>query len=479
MKNVKVEYILIAIIAIISIGIARLYERFLIDIDRAGLWVLVGLFFAVVIYFIIRNLTRKKSDPYEIINPLLITFTLYSMMLPLNYLINIQHFGFAASLRYISKPVIFQYIIICLIGLIGLLIGYYSPFANHLVPKLPAPSITNRELKIAGCILLVLGVLSFATNVAGYGGISSYIKVGYSPQRYVIEREALAFGSGLELIGISSIILMLATFKDKKKIWFILLFVIFLWFLSIALLIGQRRYIVYLTLMAFIIFNYWIFRVKLKWFLILGFLAYAFFFIYAHTRTIWAEIGIIKGFIETYNFVVKHPNLLLPFIGGEFIPPAKAIIEVLSDNTFQFKYGSSYLVGLIRIIPRVGKLWPEALQRLALWRLVTYYPGLTEKGHGFVFFTVAEGFVNFGHLGVFLHMFLYGFIAKSIFLYLRQNSTNTFVLLTYAAVFSLMLFEGIHAEFGQVLWYAAHTYIGPLFIIIIIMKITNRSVSKK
>ncbi|MFX0137787.1 MAG: O-antigen polymerase, partial [Candidatus Hodarchaeota archaeon] len=290
---------------------------------------------------------------------------------------------------------------------------------------------------------------------------------------------SFGFGSGLELIGISSIILMLAAFNEKKIIWLIMLSSVFLWFLSIALLIGQRRYIVYLTLMAFIIFNYRVYRMKLIWVLIISLLAYSFFFIYAHTRAIWTELGIYGGIVETFNYVVKHPDLLLPFVGGEFIPPSKAIIEILSDNTFQFKYGSSYLVGLIRIIPRVGRLWPEALQSLAQWRLVTYYPGLIKKGQGFVFFTTAEGFVNFGYPGVFLHMCFYGFVAKSIFLYFRQNSTKTFVLLTYAAIFSLMLFEGIHAEFGQVLWYATHTYLGPLFILIIIIKILNRGTSKK
>ncbi|MFX0138552.1 MAG: hypothetical protein ACFFDN_33220, partial [Candidatus Hodarchaeota archaeon] len=176
MRRIEFEYIFIAIIAIISIGIALLYEKFSVDVSRAGLWFLVGLFFTIVTYFIVRNLTKKESDPYEIINPLLVTFTLYSMMLPLNYLVDIQSFGFTSSLRYITTPVMFQYIIICLIGLIGLLIGYYLPFGRQFVRKLPPLSLTNKELLIVGCILLLLGIISFVTTLAMFGGWGGYYK---------------------------------------------------------------------------------------------------------------------------------------------------------------------------------------------------------------------------------------------------------------------------------------------------------------
>lgn len=354
MKKLKFECILITVIGMISIGLALFYENSRMNIDRTGLWVLVGLFFTIVIYGIVRNLIRKGADPYEIINPLLITFTLYSMMLPINYLVNAR----SLTSAYVMNPVMFQYLIICLIGLMGLLIGYYSPFARKFVSKLSVPIITNRELRITGLILFVLGIFSFATNVASFGGIGEYIRVGYGGQRYIIMREAFAIGTGLDLIGISLVILMLSTVKDNKKAWFIILLLIFLGCLTIALLIGHRRILIYVLLMAFVIFNYGCYPIKLKWFIIVGFISYVFFFTYAHTRSIWAELGVIQGTTETFNFVFEHPNLLLPFVGGEFIPPAQVITEVLGDSTFQFKYGLSYLIGLIRILPRAGRIWP-------------------------------------------------------------------------------------------------------------------------
>lgn len=467
MKGNKSEYLLLIFITIVSVSFALLYEKLLIDMKHTDLMILVGIFFAIVILCVTRNLLRKGSDPYEIINPILLIYSLYAMMLPLNYLISLNIPTFDINVPGVAILPMFQFIVICMIGLAGLIIGYYLPFGRQCGQKIPVWKISMRELKIAAFILLIYGLLSFATNIAGYGGFSNFIKVGYGAQRYVIQRQALAFGQGLELVGIAAILLMFVTFKEKRRRWFIIILVFILLCITIiSLLIGQRRFIVYLMVMAFIILNYGIFRIKLKWSLIAIALSYCFLFIYAHSRSIWAEFGLIQGLVETYNIAVKNPTLFLPFAGGEFIPPTKVILEILLDNSFQFKYGSSYIIGLIRILPRVGKIWPEALQTLAQWRMDTYYPGLYARGVNFIFFTPAEGYANFGYLGVFFHMAFYGFIAKLAYSYFRKNRANTLILVIYAGVFSLMTFEGIHAEFSQVLWYATHTYLGPMLLMI-------------
>jgi len=476
MKVRRIEFIFTVIVVTVSIGISLIYGQLARSISRTGLWFFVIIFFALVMFFIIRNTRKEGSDSYEIINPLLIVLTLYSMMLPLNYLVSMQDVAIASLFRYVADPIIFQYTLICLIGLIGLLIGYYSPFSEKIVAKLPVITTDYRLLKIAGLILLVSGMISFATNVASFGGLSNYIKIGYGPQRYVIMREVLAFGSGLELIGISAVLLMFITYKEQRRILFVVSLLGFLFFITVTLLIGQRRYIVYVVLMAFIFFNYGVSHIKLRWVLLVAVVGYLFFFIYGHTRGICAKLGLITGIVETLNFAVKRPYLLLPFVGGEFIPPSKVIVEVLMDNSFQFKYGASYLVGLIRILPRVGRLWPEALRTLSEWRLDNYYPGLKKTGVSFVFFTVGEGFVNFGYLGAFVHMFVYGLVARLIYLYYQRNSHEVFALFLYAAGFSLLLFEGIHAEFCQVFWYVTHIYFGPLFLIIILLKLAGVSV---
>lgn len=467
MRRSRWSYLLIALIAVISISIALLYEKLLFDISETELAILVGIFFAVVVFQIGRNLARKGSDPYEIINPILVTYCLYAMMLPLNYLISLNIPTFEINVPGVAVLPMFQYVVICLIGLFGLVAGYYFPFDRRWTQKIPVWEISMRELKIAALILLLLGLVSFGTRIAGYGGIYNYIKVGYGPERYVIQRQAVAFGHGLELIGIATVLLLYVTLKEKRRKWpAIPLLCVLMCFVVISLLIGQRRFIAYLLIMAFIIFNYGLRHIKLKWSLLAVVLGYGFFFIYAHSRSIWAELGFIQGIVETYNIAVKNPILFLPFAGGEFIPPSKVILEILTDSSFQFRFGSSYIIGFLRLLPRLGQLLPETLQTLSEWRMDTYYPGLWARGINFIFFTAAEGYANFGHLGVFLHMAVYGFIAKLLYAYFRAHHRHTLVLVTYAGVFSLMSLEGIHAEFSQVLWYATHVYLGPVIMII-------------
>jgi hypothetical protein len=109
---------------------------------------------------------------------------------------------------------------------------------------------------------------------------------------------------------------------------------------------------------------------------------------------------------------------------------------------------------------------PEVLQRLSDWRMKTYYPGLYERGVNFIFFIVGEGYVNFGYWGAFLHMFIYGLIARMLYSYFRKNQMNSLSLLVYAAVFALIPIESLHAEFTQFIWYMTHIYLGPLLLIL-------------
>lgn len=471
MPKRKIESILMAMIVILSIGIALVYEASVDRVSLKDLWILVIVIAAVIIFSLIRNMVKAESDSYEIINPILLIFALYALMLPLNYLVSLSVPTFTIDIPGKSTLPIFQYCIICLLGLTGLLAGYYLPFGKRLAQRLPVLSISVRELKITAVILMIYGLTSFATNVAGYGGFSNFISVGYGPQRYVIQREAVAFGHGMELIGIASIVALFVYLKEKKKMLVILYAAILIALIYISLLIGQRRYIAYLLIIVFLLINYSVFKVKLRWSLIAIIIGYTFFFIYAHTRGLWAEFGVTQGITTTFNLAIQNPEFLLPFAGGEFIPPAKVILEMLTDPSFQYNYGASYLIGLIRIIPRIGKLLPETLLTLSEWRMKAYYPGLWERGVNFIFFTTAEGYANFGFIGAFLHMAVYGFLAKSAYSYFIKNRENYLVLIVYAIVFCMMSFEGIHAEFSQVLWYSVHTYLGPFLGILILLKL--------
>jgi oligosaccharide repeat unit polymerase len=466
MKENRLEYLVIIFIVTFSIGVVIINEHLLLHATRSDIWIFIGLFAAIVGVCLMHNLLKKGSDPYEIINPILIGYSLYSLMLPLNYLITLHVPTVDIRVPGIAMLPMYQYLMICTIGLIGLLLGYYLPLGKRYSSILPVWTVSNRELKIAAIVLMAYGLFSFATNIAAYGGLANYIAVGYGPQRYVIQREALHFGSGMEIIGIASIILMYVSFVEKKKIRFALLVSVIIIIAYISLLIGQRRYIVYLLFMAFVVVNYRFIRIKLRWMLITLLLAYAFLFVYPHTRKLWSQVGFTEGVVATYNIAVENPELLLPFASGEFIPPSKVILEVLTDDSFQFHYGASYISGLIRVIPRIGSVMPEVLQRLSDWRMKTYYPGLYERGVNFIFFIVGEGYVNFGYWGAFLHMFIYGLIARMLYSYFRKNQMNSLSLLVYAAVFALIPIESLHAEFTQFIWYMTHIYLGPLLLIL-------------
>jgi len=468
------------LITFISIVFALIYDKLNYNMTRTELSILLIIFFVVIVWCIIRNMSKKESDPYELINPLLVFYLLYSLMLPLNYLIRTKYSTHYIDIPGIADPPMMQYMIVCTIGLLGLIIGYFLPVGKAFAGKIPVFNISKRDLKIAAIILAIFGTLSFATHIAGYGGIKNFIKVGYSEERYVIQREMLAFGRGQEIIGFACLILLFAYLKEKvwKNKIIILLIALLVAYVLLSLLIGQRRYIIYLFTVGFIIYHYGISKVKLKWAIIGAIVAFSFFNIYAHTRGVWAQIGITQGIAKTFEIAVQNPLYFMPFVGGEFLPPSKVLLEILSDQSVQLRYGLSYIIAVIRLIPRTAKIWPGALQTLTEWRMMTYYPGLYDRGIGYNFFTVAEGYINFGYIGAFLHMAFLGFVAQTIYSYFKQNRTNILVIIIYSVCFCMILFEGVHAEFRQIIYYATYTYLGPLFLIIMVLKFTNRLFKK-
>jgi oligosaccharide repeat unit polymerase len=469
MQANRTKIITAIFIALIGVGTALFREIVKINVTPEHIWSLIGVFLGIVVLAWIFYFIRKNSDPFEVINITLLSLALYSLMLPINKLVNWPHYDY---------HLLYEYMMICILGLIGFLVGYHSRLTRKVATHMPSVEITDREICLIGVALLLLGVVSFAMVVMSFGGLARYIAIGYGPYRHLLKRATFAFGSGVELIGVAIVLLALVSLRKKKYSYLVIILLFALAWLSLNLLVGSRRVVLYFLAMLVITYNYAIRRVNVIWLLLAIIIIYFFFFTYSYTRRMWPTEGIIGGTVETYNFMVEHPHLLLPFASGEFIPPAEVIEELMRDSSLQLKWGTTYVVAIVRIFPRVGQIFPKMLETLSEWRLRTYHPGVYETGAGLAFFTMGEGYVNFGRVGVFLHMVLYGFFAGMVYQYYKQRK-NIFAILLYASIYPLIAFEGIRDAVNRPIWDFTHIYFGPLFLFLLLIKFLTHMAARR
>ncbi|MBE0432870.1 O-antigen polysaccharide polymerase Wzy [candidate division WOR-3 bacterium] len=472
MVNKKVGYIIISFIAALSIYLGIVFDHLNVYADNATLWILVIIFLSGVVFVLglnFRRHTKETKDYFELINPILIVFTFYTMMLPINDLI---------SSRFSDPVTLFQYVTVAYVGLAGLLAGYFLFQGSKIAERIPRLTIGANELWLAGTMLLAVGLLSFAVNVLAFGGLARYFGMGYGAQRYLIIRQQTTFGYGWEWIGLSMFLFLVAALKQKRRRVNMLLVAFIVLWIVLSFWLGYRRPILYYLFILLISYNYLFKQVRLWPILIAAVVFYVILVAYGYTRSYLPKFGVLRALSETVGFAFRRPDLVLPIATGEFNLVARSIIEILSAGIAPMKFGESYATALLAAIPGMGRIMGGQLLDLGEWRVITFYPGLYEAGAGLGFHILAEGLLNFGLPGVFLHMFGYGFVARLAYKYLCRDPKDTLAVVLYASTVPIIVFDAIRSDLTASFFKWTHTYLCPLLLVMGLAYIINRTVRK-
>lgn len=461
MPNKKVGYVVMACIAALSVYLGVVFDHLNIYVDNVTLWIMIIIFLSGVVVVLglnVRRDTEESRDYFELVNPILIVFTFYTMMLPINDLV---------SFRFRDPVILFQYMTVAYVGLAGLLAGYFLLRGTKIAGRIPRLTIDTNELWLAGMMLLVAGLLSFAVNVLAFGGLARYFGMGYGAQRYLIIRQETTFGYGWEWIGLAMFLFLIAALKEKRHSVNLLLVAFIVLWIVLSFWLGYRRPILYFLFILLISYNYLFKQVRLWPILIAAVVFYVILVAYGYTRSYLPKFGVLRALSETLGFAFRRPDLVLPVAAGEFNLVARSIIEILSSEVAALKFGESYITAVLAAIPGMGRIMGGQLLDLGEWRVITFYPGLYEAGAGLGFHILAEGLINFGLPGVFLHMLCYGLFARLSYMYLCSDSKNPFVVILYASTVPIVVFDAIRSDLTASFFKWTHTYIGPLLLVMV------------
>jgi hypothetical protein len=333
------------------------------------------------------------------------------------WLFGIVDAGDRAGQRVFPAPE--QYYLVMFIvnlGLLSFLFGYELAAPKEKIDvsgkirTLPTATWT-----LAGIAIMLLALIIHLGFIFGVG-IRTWLTEGYKVYIYM-ERyssyhrlwrmQFLIFSLGFGIYITSVALRHKRLFKGKFGI------TLFLIYLCLIIFEGGRTQMVTLGMILLLVRHFIIKRIKLKSLIIIAICAMMMFSAIKIVRNVAAfditkMIEIIKHARETEQ---THWYDSLVEMGGSI--STVNLMTMLVPGREPFWHGRSYAQSVVHIIPYLsGKMWIYLGVSPSLWLTYTHF-GPESSGTGFSI--AAEGYLNFGLPGVFIHMAIIGIVLRRIY----------------------------------------------------------------
>ncbi|EKO3729983.1 oligosaccharide repeat unit polymerase [Vibrio metschnikovii] len=261
-----------------------------------------------------------------------------------------------------------------------------------------------------------------------------------------------SFGSFFGMLNVVfSMFLVKLNHKPKWWLFFMTLYIIF-----VSLLLGERNILLSYAVMIMIV-AYHRYGMSLKKTMVISLLMISLIPILGLYKNIFTR----DNFNESGNL---NPPIIIGLLNGEF-RSAGFNIERIVDNKDQFelKYGTSLINNLIRsVIP--GFIYK--VENSIFWYNNTFHKDVLDEGRGYGFSLAAEGYINFGYLGVVIWFFLAGLIINS--LYVRSLYSCLFLVI-YSSSIPIFIYS-LRGDFSTII----SPFFKQIFFTIILVAIVDK-----
>lgn len=382
-----------------------------------------------------------------------------------------------------SDDVFIKYLSIQLLGLLAMRSGLYTSTRqrcdyNSAYSILDLSKARSRTaLKLTVIIMVVLSFISLATYFAAFGSLTGYLDVGYGGRYFLIAKESKLIGPGFEWMLLSSILLGFYGLKARSPPYLFIGIIFFLFSSGVVLLTGRRSQIIFPLIFAIVLIHFCYKRIPSLLIVACLVLGVSIAQYYALARANLSE-GLLYALSSVWPAVRSNPSIIYPWMANEFRMPAASLLEILQYGGPEMLFGRSYLAILGAPIPFVARLFSSISFDVNTWRLETFYPDLLASGGGLAFSPVTEGYMNFGIVGVGLHLYIYGYVIGLI--YNRFSSKPTISnLLLFAGSLPVFMLDGMRttvASFGY-RWF--RVYLMPWIIFWVLRLIIPKQEAKK
>lgn len=369
---------------------------------------MIWLFASLIIsHQLLLFLIRKRFDPFNVVT--LIDIVLFVMWVYAPLVDN--------SLHSILEED-WEFALITFFGVIFLYIGLHIPALGRRQLMSPGqsntPIYTRRWLWLALIVFVISTLLHTWQTIQYVGGsIWEYFTGGRVSIYAMILNE---INKGSVFSGIISftrpIILLWLGISLEEKRWKHAMFLYCILLIGILMIATTRGQIIITLLLPLFYFYYSRFRNRRSPFGVftLTALAAVAILFWLYVLNLWRTKG-----LEAFYSVYLSLRDVLNSLQVNFKPMYGYYMLWQHRNNLSLEYGLSYLYVLVTMIPRA--LWPDKpiVSHEARW--TTYFFGQhfaagTEESGVWTFTVWGEGLTQFGIPGVFLNLFLYGYIVN-------------------------------------------------------------------
>ncbi|MBW6394559.1 O-antigen polysaccharide polymerase Wzy [Thermus sp. SYSU G05001] len=361
-------------------------------------------------------------------------------------------------------------------GLWGVIVGTLLAWvvAKKVSFRVRASHVTPHGVIVGLIFSFVTGWAMMIFLFLRFGGLSAFIQVGYGAERYLIVGDMGFLGFGVDWLIVAFSLLAYTSFSGWWKLYgrtYRALLVAFtaslpIW-LYLMLMTGGRGNILRLLWIATLLWHYFKKPLKPRQVFLLGGMLYILLVMYGHVRTELVSAPLLEVMKMAFQKVVTEPTLLLPTSFGELINPARALYD-LATHRFEWDYwlGRSYLNIPLIIFPRI--FLHDRPMTPSEWYVWQIDPAFAASGGGLGFVTVAEGYLNFGTGGAFMHMFMLSFVLGCIYYMtirpLRAKSAP-FMRAAFVMIYAFISLTGFRIDVAPVLKTVLFGYGLPLLTI--------------
>lgn len=294
--------------------------------------------------------------------------------------------------------------------------------------------VHKKKYIILAMFCMTLGTSFEFINFLRVGGISTLIK-GKAIYQAAVANLSLTLPSDIFIsiaVELCTLYFMINKIRSEKIDWMSIgiTICIAMPFLVINIFLGKRGILLALALIIFLTVTYFkpIKFISKKLIILFVILYLVMTFLYANRAIMPLLLTDKNKFIDKAFSKEKIEKALNPG-GSEFGAAFGNFNKLYTKENYEFKYGETYLKGLVVFIPSFLYIG-EKPQQITYEFRDEYFASEAKRSSiaGTAFSSILEAYWNFGYVGVFVVYLIIGYTLQKMDTYWREKNENSFLL---------------------------------------------------
>lgn len=383
----------------------------------------------------------RRSSLFEPIGVYLFFVTLFALPLPLRAWFTMDIEGNVSPQLPQFAPYLPISLVLTALALPTFAVGYYSRFAVALAAKVP--TLAQRNVRGTGPAVLALVMLSgglIYLLTMEIGGLLPFLLMGYKASEATAGRGYLAVGFPWLVV---ATIAVLERWVTTRRALDLLAFAILLMLnISIHLLTGNRALLMYTSIVLVVFVHFRIRPLPLKLLAPLALVGFMALNLVGALRG--SEYDSLSDFVQKTSASAENvtadnsEGLFYTLTIGEFVVPFEVLPQMVRTiGVTEWPWlGLSFLRSPLYLVPSF--LYPDRPESLGAWYTSNFYGGGYGLNEGRQFFFLAEGYLNFGPLGVLLVAIVWGVFWGALHRWMLRGRDRFGTVLVYALLVGFM-----------------------------------------